>query len=365
MPRPFFTVAIPFYSHIDHLPITLASIATQTFRNFEVLVVDDASPDGETCRELCETMSSMFPEPIRYIRFDENKKIGVNRQRILDNAKGEYVTMVDSDDLLFSCEVLQIVATNILQQRQQGKIMDVAQMRFLEMHADGGRNVHMPQENAWVHGHFYRMDFLKDNNITFPEYPFYEDGAFNHVVSRLSTQTLYLEDIGYAWVWTNDSITRGQDYLSVMMAYYADSFLRAYKILEPKKGRENVLDLPIAALCQTYYYMQGLERRYPEDDVRIVETYKVLKELVEETKIIDTINADENRFQQFRVTLMNSQLGPMNQDPYVVEHISVNDWLRKHFNVSIKKLELGAQRDFNFTPPPRSMYDDLASKGGH
>lgn len=365
MPRPFITVGIPAYSHLDHFPMTLMSVAQQTFRNFEVVVVDDGSKDVEGFRAACEKLSPYMPEPIRFIAYPENKGIGVNRQRILDNANGEYVTMIDSDDLLFSCEVFQIVAMNILQQRQQGKVMDIAHTRFLEMHADGGRNVHMPQDAAWVHGKYYRMDWIKENGLTFPTYPFYEDGAFNHVAVRCANQQLYIDDIGYAWVWTNDSITRGQDYLSVMMAYYVDSFLRAYKILEPKKGRENVLDLPIAALCQTYYYMQGLERRYPEDDVRIVETYKVLKELIEETKIIDTINADETRFQQFRVTLMNCQNGPMNQDPYVVEHISVNDWLQKHFNVSIKKLELGAQRDFNFTPPPKSMYDDLASKKAH
>lgn len=360
--RPLFTIGIPFYSHIDHMPMTLASIAIQTFRNFEVIVVDDGSPDGEACKTLCESMSSLFPSPIKYIRYDENKGIGVNRQRLVDNTEGEYLMMIDSDDLLYGCEVLQTVAMNTLKQRQEGKIIDIIHTRFMEMHEDGNRNLHMPQDGAFVHGKLYRMDFIKSNDLKFPSYPFYEDGAFNHIATRLANQQLYIDDIGYGWCWTKDSITRGQDYLHVMLPYYADSFLRAYKILEPKKGRENVLDLPIASLCQNYYYLQGLERRYPEDDICIQETYKVLKETIEETHIIDTINSDDNKYMWFRQVLMNTQMGPMNQDIYVVEHISFNEWLKVHFGVSIKKLELGAQRDFQFTPPRESMYKDLESK---
>jgi len=360
--RPLFTIGIPAFNHLDHMPMTLSSIAIQTLRNFEVVVCDDGSPDGEGFKALCEKMSDMFPEPIRYIRYDENRGIGVNRQRILENAKGEYITMVDSDDLLYHCEVLQVAAMNILKQRQEGKIIDIAHMRFMEMHEDGNRNLHMPQDCGWIHSKFYRMDFLKENDIVFPEYKFYEDGAFNHVATRLANQQLYIDDIGYSWVWSRDSITRGQDYLHVMLPYYADSFLRAYKILEPKKGRENVLDLPAATLCQNYYYLQGLERRYPEDDLCIQETYKVLKDVIETTKIIDTINSDDNKFLWFRQMLMNTQMGPMNQDMFVVEHVAFNPWLQQHFGVSIKKLELGAQRDYKFTPPPRSMYDDLTTK---
>jgi len=360
--KPFISIGIPAYNHLDHTPITLSSIAIQTFRNFEVLVVDDGSPDGEGFKALCEKMSDLMPSPIRYIRYDENKGIGVNRQRVLDNAEGEYLLMIDSDNLLFSCEALQSIAVNILRQRQEGKIIDIAHTRFVEMHEDGNRNVHLPQDGAWVHGKAYRMDFLKENDIKFPSYPFYEDGAFNHVAARLANQQLYIDDVCYAWCWSKDSITRGQDYLHVMLPYYADSFLRAYKILEPKKGRENVLDLPLATLCQNYYYLQGLERRYPEDDPCIQETYKVLKEVIETTKIIDAINSDDNKFMWFRQTLMNTQMGPMNQDPFVVEHISFNDWLKLHFGVSINKLELGSQRDYKFVPPPRSMYSDLTSK---
>jgi glycosyltransferase involved in cell wall biosynthesis len=336
--QPFFTIGIPFYSHIKHFPFTLASIVDQTFRDFEVVVCDDASPDGEECKALCEQFSLWSPRPIRYIRYDENKKIGINRQRVLQESTEQYVTMVDSDDLLFGAEALQMVAGAIMQQGQQSKTTDLVYSQFVECHNNGHRNVHAPEDCAWVHGKFFRRGWYLDKKLEFPDYPYYEDGAFMHVARHLAGHAIAIPSPTYLWIWTAGSITRSADYLHMVIPWYADSFYRAWKIVKEHKGQDNCLDLILAMICQCYYYSQRLERRYAVDDESLINMRKIIAEAMEASDIINKINADEQKFMFFRQIFADCQKGPMAQDLQAIEPQSINDWLKQHFGKSITAL---------------------------
>ena len=353
-----FTVTVPFFSHIAHMPLTLMSIATQTFRDFEVVVCDDASPDGDACKALCEKLSEYMPSPIRYIRFDKNEKIGVNRQRCFDNAKGDYIVSVDSDDLLYSCLALETYQKNILAKNQEGKVPDVLQAQFMEAHENGVRNVHQAGDSAWVHAGCFRRQFLADNKITFPTYEFYEDGGFMHVVNKLAGLRILIPDTTYLWTHTAGSIVRSGEYIYRMLHYFTDSFWRAYKIVEPLKGRDNCAELLFNGLVMPFYYLMGLERRYPADDENIAKTYTVLKDMIENSHIVDRINEDERYFNGFNLILRNGITGVLNQDPYFVGGMPFNDWLKSHFGVSIKKLEADALQGVRETPTDVSMFAD-------
>ncbi len=94
MNQPFFSVVIPTYNRCDYLAATLDSIRSQTFRAFEVIVVDNESDDGtaEMIRER--------PEEIHYVR-ERNPGPGPARNIGIREAKGEYIAFLDSDDLWF------------------------------------------------------------------------------------------------------------------------------------------------------------------------------------------------------------------------------------------------------------------------
>ncbi len=362
-PRPFISVLCPTFNHPEHFAMTLATIAAQTFRNFNVIVRDDCGPFEAEYRRLVEVFSEFTPTPITYIRAEKNEGIGVNRQRLLEAATGEYVTFIDDDDQFFSVEVFQTFATNILAQRQQGHIVDLVHSSFVEAHEDGMRLVHAPTDGSWVHGKMFRLDFLRAKGITFPDYRAFEDGAFNHVAGRLSEFQLVINDApSYLWCWTTNSITRGQDYLHVMLPTYTDSFWRAYKILEPIKGRDNLLELLIAPLCHTYFYLMGIERRYEPTDEYLVRTYEILSDIIVNGKILDVIDNDTNRYNQFRAIYNGARNGAMNQDPTAWEFITFNEWLKLHFNVSLKRLELPENKNFVYKVPTTSMYADRDKK---
>nr|MBP6735913.1 glycosyltransferase [Paracoccaceae bacterium] len=93
---PKVTVLIAAYEAGDTLPTTLRSLQEQTWKNLEILVLDDCSPTPGTC-EAAERFAATDPR-IRLIRMEENGGAYVARNRGLDEATGEFVTIHDADD---------------------------------------------------------------------------------------------------------------------------------------------------------------------------------------------------------------------------------------------------------------------------
>ena len=88
------TVIVPVYKAEKYLHRCVDSILAQTFTDFEVLLIDDGSPDrsGEICEEYAQKDAR-----VRVFHKD-NAGVSSARNLGLDNAKGEWVTFVDSDD---------------------------------------------------------------------------------------------------------------------------------------------------------------------------------------------------------------------------------------------------------------------------
>ena len=91
---PKVSIIVPVYKAEKYLNRCVDSILAQTFTDFELLLIDDGSPDrsGEICDEYAKKDSR--------IRVFHKKNGGVSSARNLglDNVLGEYVTFVDSDD---------------------------------------------------------------------------------------------------------------------------------------------------------------------------------------------------------------------------------------------------------------------------
>ncbi len=88
------SVIVPVYNVEPYLPGCLDSILSQTYRDLEILLIDDGSTDrGGT---ICDEYAAKDPR-IRVFH-TENRGLSAARNRGLDEAKGEYVGFVDSDD---------------------------------------------------------------------------------------------------------------------------------------------------------------------------------------------------------------------------------------------------------------------------
>lgn len=90
-----FTVFTPTYNRAHLLPRLFESLTTQTFRDFEWLVVDDGSTD-ET-RAVVERLQRAAPFPVRYVaQQNGGKHVAVNRG--VRDADGRFFAILDSDD---------------------------------------------------------------------------------------------------------------------------------------------------------------------------------------------------------------------------------------------------------------------------
>lgn len=90
---PKVSVIIPTYNRATLLPRAVNSVLNQTYRDFELIIVDDGSTDNTK-----EVIRKYKDPRIQYIKHDKNKGGSAARNLGIKMAKGEYIAFLDSDD---------------------------------------------------------------------------------------------------------------------------------------------------------------------------------------------------------------------------------------------------------------------------
>ncbi|HEY9080176.1 glycosyltransferase family A protein [Magnetovibrio sp.] len=104
-PAPEISVILPCYNSHLHLQQTLDSLRAQTYRDFEIVLVDDGSNDPDTIAYL-----DALPDDVRMIR-QENLGLPGARNTAFRNARGTYVLPLDCDDWLEPTYLERAIAT--------------------------------------------------------------------------------------------------------------------------------------------------------------------------------------------------------------------------------------------------------------
>lgn len=151
MNTPLITVIVPVYNIKEYLPRCVASLTAQTYKNLEILLVDDGSTDGTGA--LCDELA-MQDSRIRVFH-KENGGSSSARNLALAEAKGEYLGFVDSDDY---------VDDTMYERLYQGIVtygVKVAQIGRDEIHQDGHKlpNICEPPAQDTLIPH---REFLKE-----------------------------------------------------------------------------------------------------------------------------------------------------------------------------------------------------------
>ena len=100
--KPILSIIVPVYNVEQYLPRCLDSILAQTFTDFEVIAVDDGSPDN--CGQILDEYAQK-DNRIKVIH-KENGGVSSARNVALDVAQGEYIGFVDPDDYI-SCDMYE------------------------------------------------------------------------------------------------------------------------------------------------------------------------------------------------------------------------------------------------------------------
>lgn len=96
------SICIPTYNRKEYIKETIDSILSQTYKDFEIVIVDDGSTDGT------EDVLKELDIPVTYY-WQENSGDAAARNKLIELAKGKYISFIDSDDLLMPDAIERMV----------------------------------------------------------------------------------------------------------------------------------------------------------------------------------------------------------------------------------------------------------------
>jgi glycosyltransferase involved in cell wall biosynthesis len=111
----FFSIIIPTYNRADFIKTTLESVLNQSYQNFEIMVVDDGSTD-----HTADIIQSISSDKIHYFQ-KKNGERGAARNFGILKAQGDYITFLDSDDVLYPNHFAE--ATRLITENQNPAIV--------------------------------------------------------------------------------------------------------------------------------------------------------------------------------------------------------------------------------------------------
>ncbi len=191
-----FTVAISAYNIEEYVKRAIDSVLNQTFKNYELLVIDDCSTDS-TVKIIKETIEKKG----RLLQTPKNSgTAAASRNIAIENAQGEYLLFLDGDDELFSentlAEIDQHIGKNkydiiYLGYENVGHTENYYRISTKENSTRKARLI--CDESFSVSSKVWNVKFLKENSIKFKEGMYYEDELFSIKSNILSQKTTYGE----------------------------------------------------------------------------------------------------------------------------------------------------------------------------
>lgn len=189
MKKSLISIIVPVYNSKAHLECCVTSILNQSYKQFELLLIDDGSSDGSS--GLCDELSQKS-EKIRVIH-KENGGVSSARNAGLDMASGDYIVFVDSDDVISNNYVETFIESSHKGDLILGMIEDVYfddTGSIIKRHT---RNVDAPDCGILADEYYkllellrvpvvklYKRDIIEANHIRFDEnLSVAEDQVFN------------------------------------------------------------------------------------------------------------------------------------------------------------------------------------------
>ena len=169
---PVLSVIVPIYNSEEHLPRCIESVLSQSFSDFELLLVDDGSTDGSGV--ICDAYSAKDDR----VRVFHKANGGASSARNvgLENVKGQWLTFLDSDDW-FEENYFQVPFDSDVDLLYQNRILsDGSPDGYLSEQKAEGRDflaflVNNANTNIFRTSvcFFYRYDIIKNHGIRFEE----------------------------------------------------------------------------------------------------------------------------------------------------------------------------------------------------
>lgn len=219
---PKVSIIIPVYNAEKYIRKCLDSIVNQTYKNIEVIIVNDGSTDNseEIIKEYIENQEYN----IKYFK-NENRGVSFSRNFGVNYAEGDYIFFVDADDYLDE---------NLIENLKEKMKKEIDIIKFKAKKVDNNEKVleeiYVPTfdevsgEEAFeklkyddilldtIWSYVFRKNFYIQNNFKFTENTHHEDFALIPLIIVKAKKVVSLDYYGYYYVQSENSITRNNSY---------------------------------------------------------------------------------------------------------------------------------------------------------
>ena len=257
-----FSIIVPIYNVEEYLERCVDSLINQTFKDIEIILVDDESPDN------CPTMCDEYAQKESRIKVIHKKNGGLSdaRNAGLEIAQGEYVMFVDSDDYItleacekFSKYALKNYDVLVGDAEVTGGSHEVSYDKTLQNKVLNGieflkQSLQMNKMPMAACLSIYRKDFLSENNLRFKFGILHEDEQFTPRAYLKATSVCYTGIKFYHYIIRDGSITVRKDKRKNARDLYETccELEQVYGQLPDKKLKKLLLDSLVVKYLNIY-----------------------------------------------------------------------------------------------------------------
>ncbi|MFC1510445.1 glycosyltransferase family 2 protein [Candidatus Omnitrophota bacterium] len=248
------SILVPSYNGAKYLPDALNSALKQTYQDFEILIMDDGSTDNT--KEVLAPFLEAHSDKIRYF-YQENQGLACARNAAISHAQGEYLALLDADDIWLPQRLEKTVAV-IEADPQVGLVHANITRISLE-----GKELDTPKRDVSVlSGSIFEHIFLRKAHVSCPTVLFrkkcYDDcGGFDPALARLGCEDRelwlrfvkkysfqYIDEVLAFYRLSASSMSKNKEKMMKARMYVVDKFC--------PEGDQHCLALRKAALAKIY-----------------------------------------------------------------------------------------------------------------
>lgn len=228
------SVIVPVYNVYEYIDKCLSSLVNQTFDDFEIIVVNDGSPDNS--QEIIDRYVKNYPTIVRSF-IKKNGGQGSARNLGIEKAYGKYIMFVDSDDTieeniierLYDAAVDNhydiVICNNYVEYVDGTKVKDSDE----SIYSLGKYDYFFSKPAVW--NKIFLRDLIVNNKILFREKLWYEDFDFTIKMYGLTDKVGFIKDYLYNYLWRNGSTMNNaniQRNLEILVAF--DEIIKFYQM---------------------------------------------------------------------------------------------------------------------------------------
>lgn len=279
-----FSIIIPVYNVENYIRKCINSVLCQTYKNYEIIIVNDGSTDSTT-----DILKKEYKKKNIKLIDKENGGLSSARNTGLKYVKGKYIIFLDSDDwwekdLLDNLKKIidetspDIVCFKLQKYYEKENIYSVVNIPSFSTITgiDALRKLiesHLTFETAVTFS--YKTTFWKENKFSFSEGKLHEDFGLTPYVIAKAKKVTSIAYVGYNYYQRENSITKGNDYQKVLRKCLDTLF--HFKFLKGKFMKMN-LDKYTRELIANYLMNAIISKMDHLNKNDQEEVYKKLKE---------------------------------------------------------------------------------------